>query len=81
MVPRAGRHVHVRVAVVDHVQTPQRLHVVQAPMHAVLGDEVEDHDGDEELHPGGRRKQMKQAHFVRGRPGKHAHGGRAETPN
>ena len=67
------RHVHVRVAVVDHVQAPQRFHVVKAPMHAVLGDEVKHHNGHNELDPRWRCKQVQKSHFVSRRPCKHPH--------
>ena len=73
MVPRAGGHVHVRVAVVDHVQAPQGLDVVQAPVNTVLGDEVKDDNGHHQFHPGRGREEVEQPDLVGRRPSEHPH--------
>ena len=74
MMASPRRHVDMGITVMNHVQSPQGFHVVQTPMHTILGNEVKNHDGGDDLHPKGRLKQMKQSNFMGRRPSKHPHG-------
>ena len=85
-----GRHVHVGVAVVHHVQPPHPLPIVQQVMDGVLGDEVQRHHRHQQLQPerhrhpvqqskSGRRRPLEQPHSRRPKGHVDHHGGRQES--
>ena len=78
VVARPGRHVHVGVAVVHHVQPPHPLPVVQQVVDGVLGNEVQRHHRHEQLQPERHGHPMQQAEPGRRRPFEQPHGRRPE---
>ena len=78
VVARSGRHVHMGVAVVHHVQPPHPLPVVQQIVDGVLGNEVQRHHRHEQLQPERHGHPMQQAESSRRRPFEQPHGRRPE---
>ena len=90
VVARPGRHVHVGVAVVHHVQPPHPLPVVQQVVDGVLGNEVQRHHRHQQLQPerhgdpvqqpeSGRRRPFEQPHSRHPEGHVDGHGGRQES--
>ena len=78
MVPRPGGHVHVRIAVVDHMQIPEQRHVVHDVVHPVLRYQVKQHDGRQQTEPSRHRYPVNQPNSLQRRPLNNAHGQRTE---
>ena len=78
VVARPGRHVHMGVAVVHHVQPPHPLPVVQQVVDGVLGNEVQRHHRHQQLQPQRHGHPVQQPKPGRRRPLEQPHGRRPE---